>query len=54
MITDRLVPAKIERIGWSKSKTRIIAWFVRAYRIIDENGKDMVQPYDRTKREAAD
>jgi hypothetical protein len=54
MKTGRLVPTEIERIGWSKSKNRLRAWFVRAYRIVDANGKDMVQPYDRTKREAAD
>jgi hypothetical protein len=48
----RLVPTEIERIGWSKSKNRMTAWLVRAYRIVDANGKDLVQLYDRTKREA--
>jgi hypothetical protein len=53
MKEGRLVPAEIERIGWrSKSKNRLTAWFVRAYRIVDAEGKDMVQPYDRTRREA--
>jgi hypothetical protein len=52
MKEGRLVPAEIERIGWSKSKNRITAWFVRAYRIVDAEGRDMVQPYDRTKHEA--
>jgi hypothetical protein len=52
MRDGKLIPTEIERIGWSKSKRRLIGWFVRAYRIVDANGKDMVQPYDRTKREA--
>jgi hypothetical protein len=52
MREGRLVPTEIERIGWSRSKNRLTAWFVRAYRIVDADGKDMVQPYDRTKREA--
>jgi hypothetical protein len=52
MKEGRLVPAEIERIGWSKSKNRLTGWLVRAYRIVDEDGKDMVQPYDRTKRGA--
>lgn len=27
-------------------------WFVNAWRIVDENGKDMVQPWPNTKGEA--
>ena len=27
-------------------------WFVVAWRIVDENGKDMVQPWPNTKSEA--
>ena len=27
-------------------------WFVVAWRIVDENGKDMVQPWPNTKGEA--
>ena len=50
----RLIATEIERTGWSKSKNRMTGWLVRAYRIVDANGKDMVRPYDRTKREAAD
>jgi hypothetical protein len=52
MREGKLVPTMIERIGWSESKGRITGWFVRAYRIVDADGKDMVQPYDRTKSEA--
>jgi hypothetical protein len=52
MSEGRLVPTVIERIGRSRSKNRITGWLVRAYRIVDEDGRDMVQPYDRTKREA--
>ena len=28
------------------------AWFVNAWRIVDEAGKDMVQPWSNTKGEA--
>lgn len=28
------------------------AWFVNAWRIVDEHGGDMVQPWCRTKQEA--
>lgn len=28
------------------------AWFVNAWRIVDENGRDMVQPWSNTKGEA--
>lgn len=28
------------------------AWFVNSWRIVDENGKDMVLPWPRTKTEA--
>ena len=28
------------------------AWFVNAWRIVDENGKDMVLPWPNTKTEA--
>lgn len=28
------------------------AWFVNAWRIVDANGQDMVQPWCNTKREA--
>ena len=28
------------------------AWFVIAWRIVDENGKDIVQPWPNTKGEA--
>lgn len=52
MREGKLIPTMIERIGWSESRERITGWFVRAYRIVDANGKDMVQPYDRTKSEA--
>lgn len=27
-------------------------WFVNAWRIVDENGKDMVQPWPNTESEA--
>lgn len=27
-------------------------WFVKAYRIVDKNGKDLVQPWFDTKKEA--
>jgi hypothetical protein len=52
MREGKLVFTVIERIGWSESKKRLTGWLVRAYRIVDADGKDMVQPYDRSKREA--
>ena len=30
------------------------AWFVNAWRIVDAEGKDMVQPWSNTKTEARD
>lgn len=29
-------------------------WFVNVWRIVDKNGKDMVQPWSNTKKEARD
>jgi len=29
------------------------AWFVNAWRIVDSKGEDMIQPWDNTKKEAA-
>ena len=29
-------------------------WFVNAYRIVDENGVDLINPYPETKKEALD
>lgn len=30
------------------------AWFVNSWRIVDESGEDIIQPWSRTKGEARD
>ena len=30
------------------------SWYVNAYRIVDENGKDLIQPWCDSKKEARD
>jgi hypothetical protein len=40
MKTGKLVPAYIERIGWRRGLLR--CWLVTGYRIVNEEGKDMV------------
>jgi hypothetical protein len=50
MKTGKLVPAYIERIGRRRGQLR--GWLVTGYRIVNEEGKDMVLPYAYTKKEA--
>lgn len=45
------------RRGWLKKDTQERfnlkrAWFVNAWRIVDADGNDMVQPWSNTKKEA--
>lgn len=47
----------MEKIGYLKKDRQERfnlkrAWFVNAWRIVDVNGKDMVQPWANTKTEA--
>ena len=49
--------SKKERIGYLKKDRQERynskrAWFVNAWRIVDENGKDIIQPWFDTKTEA--
>lgn len=46
-----------ERIGYLKETRQERynlkrGWFVRAYRIVDEDGNDIIQPWSNTKKEA--
>ena len=46
-----------ERIGYLKEAQQERynlkrGWFVRAYRIVDEDGDDIIQPWSNTKKEA--
>ena len=48
MKTGYLKKDKEERFNMKR------AWFVNAWRIVDKDGRDLVQPWSRTKKGALD
>lgn len=54
---NKLKGEYIMKIGYLKKDTMEMynmkrAWFVKSWRIVDENGIDLVLPWPRTKTEA--
>lgn len=39
---------------WQERFNMKRGWFVTAWRVVDRNGKDLVQPWFNTKKEALD
>lgn len=39
---------------WQERFNMKRGWFVTAWRVVDQNGKDLVQPWFNTKKEALD